>query len=81
MKTAGESLSAGKRTRQYKNTKLTAFKAIHEKHAYAKTACAHARTDDSDTHLQNSSIDLRRLTRVLSELYRCERVFHPYLTV
>lgn len=73
MKTSGESLSAGKRTRQFKNTKLTAFKTKHEKHADAKTACAHARTDDSATHLQNSSIDLRRLTRVLetylSELY------------
>lgn len=50
MKTAGESLTAGKRTRQSKNTKLTAFKAIHEKHAYAKTACAHARTDRRLSH-------------------------------
>lgn len=73
MKTTGESLGAVKRTRQFKNTKLTVFKAIHEKHAYARTPCAHARTDDSATHLQNSSIDLHRLTRVLetylSELY------------
>lgn len=46
---------------------MTEDSVIHEKQAYSNEDCAHARTADTASHLQNSSIDLRRQIQVLSE--------------
>lgn len=78
MKTAGESLSAGN-----SKTQNLLLLRLYMKNTLMRRRLVLMRgqTDVSATHLQNSSIDLCRLTRVLqtylSELYCCERVFHP----